>query len=486
MLLVSSFLSKTVVDVNRQSDGIRKKTAPLGEASSAVINVVKKQTKAPKTNEERQESFIRKIASVQPPDEGFVITEPPRDTVAESVPTTPKISSFLSFLEKTGHVFRVVPFAKSTLLGLVIFVVTLVVLSTVFARVTVQINPQQENNEFRDLNFVLDSDPNQPTNGSQKFIPAERLEFSRSVSVEKESTGKKNVEAKAYGKAKIYNRYGSASQALIQNTRFLTDSGALYRLAASVVVPGAQIKEGKVIPQSVDVQLVADKAGESGNKSGEINLTIPGFEGTPKHDGFYAVASQGFSGGLIGEARVATKGDLKGAQEEATKKIYDELRQEIVRKIPPDFKVIDPLKEIQITNLESPRENTPGDRFTIKVDARARVIVFRENDVTELLRKLIIKDGKNELVPGSLELDYQIRSVDFEKGRGEITIAGKTKTRAIIPTPELANLLTGKKEGSITEILKSRPEISSFKLTFFPPWLLSVPQDPTKVRFKIN
>lgn len=358
-----------------------------------------------------------------------------------------------------------------------------VLLSTVFARITITLKPRVDTITLQDTLILMDTSVSRFLS-EQKVIPAERLEFNKKVTDEFESTGREYIEEKARGKVRIYNRFSSSPQTLVEGTRFLTDSGALYRLSKSTVIPGAKVEEGKIIPESVEVELAADKAGEEGNLGGDFTLKIPGFKGTAKYEGFYASSSGGFSGGFKGEARVVSKEDLKKAEEQVTKRLYEELQQEMARKIPFDFKVMDALREIQVNKLEAPRLNIKTDKFSVGASGRGRLIIFRESDSVAVLKEAVLKDDKTrEYMDGSANLQYQIRSVDFEKGRAEAVVRGSLKAKAVVSEKELAEAIKNKKEGSMAEILKNRNELAAFSLAFFPPWLSKAPSNPLKIKF---
>ncbi len=361
-----------------------------------------------------------------------------------------------------------------------------VLLSTVFARITIKVKPNVENVEVKDIIAALDVSVSRPL-FPQKVVPAELLEFSRKKQGEFESTGREYIEDKARGKVKIFNSFSSSAQTLVEGTRFVTDSGALYRLIKTIAIPGAKIDEGKIIPEFIEAELVADKAGEEENVSREVGLKIPGFKGTAKYEGFYAKAPSGFSGGFKGDARVVSKDDLKKAEEQVSKEVFEELRQEILRKVPSDFKLLDALREIQITKLDAPRPGTRRDKFSVEAEARGRILIFRENDTLSLVKELVLNgDQTKEVVNNSARLGYEVRSVDFNKKKSEIVIRGGLNVKSVVPVEEIRGLIRGRKEGSILEVLKGRSELATFSVAFFPPWIFSAPDDPDKIRLVIQ
>lgn len=366
--------------------------------------------------------------------------------------------------------------------GGVSIVVLVVLLSTVFARLTVAVKPRVESVTFKDVSLAIDTSVARSL-VAERVVPAEFLEFSRKAAEDFESTGKEFIEDKARGKVAIYNHFSSSPQTLVEGTRFLAESGALFRLSKTIVIPGAKIEEGKIVPNSIEAEIVADKAGEESNIAGEIKLIIPGFKGTAKYESFYAVASAGFAGGFKGEARVVTKDDVKKAEEQVTKKVFDELKQEILRKAPPGFLLLDALREIQMVKVSSPRAGTRRDRFPVEAEARGRVLVFREGDSKNILKEFVLAGHfDKKVVEDSFRIEYRPRSIEYEKKRANLMVQGEVKTRAVVRKEDIAVLVAGKKEGSIVEVLKGRAELASFSVAFFPPWLFSAPKDTAKIR----
>ena len=320
-----------------------------------------------------------------------------------------------------------------------------------------------------------------------EHVSVNTLEFKKVFSAEFISSGREFVTEKARGRVLIYNGFSSSPQALVQNTRFLTDSGLLYRLAKATVIPGAKIENGKIVPQSVEVELAADQAGEDSNVPHEVTLRIPGFQGSPKYEGFYARAPAGFTGGFKGEASVVTAQDLKKSQEEVSKNAFDELQKDLLIKVPPDFKFLETMREIEILKVSAPRVNYQAEKFRVEVEARARAIVFREGDFLSLLAELILKDesGKKFMV-GSQKFNYYVRNIDFNKGRVEASLSGDIKASSMVNTESLGGEILGKKEGSLVEFLKGQGSLASFRISFFPPWTSRVPTSREKVKLVVE
>lgn len=360
-------------------------------------------------------------------------------------------------------------------------------LSTVFARLTVTVRPRVEEAAIMRVGILLDTSVSKVL-ATQKVVPTEVLHFSRAVTREFAASGKAQVEERARGKAMIYNAFNASPQPLVAGTRFETPAGVMYRIQKSVIVPGATIEQGKVAPQGIEAELVSDIAGDGANLSGSVSLRIPGFRGSPRYQGFYATAANGFGGGFRGETIVVMADDLKRAVEEVSKAAFEDVERDMARIVLPPLLLLKELREIEITKVTAPKIGSRATApFTVSAEAKGTAFAFREQDVIGLLASFALADNTgHEFVPGSARLSYDVRSINFEKGKAEVTIGGILKTKAKIPENELASLIAGKKEGSAGELFKKRAELAGFTFSLFPPWRSTIPADTAKIRFRVE
>ena len=373
---------------------------------------------------------------------------------------------------------------KGFAVGSVGLLAVIILLSTVFARATITVKPKVEALEVKDVSVVFDTSSPEVLS-KQKIIPAAKLELSKTVSDEFEATGTKTADFKAKGSVRIYNSFNTSPQTLIVRTRFLTDKGVLYRLPNEVVVPAAKREGTKLVAQFIEAEIVADVPGESGNISGEVKLLLPAFQGTPRYDGFYAIAPSGFSSGAHGERKVVTADDRKRASEAVTKRIYDELQKESTAKVPPDFTVVDELRSIDIVKVDVPSVDTVSDKFTASTDANARLIVFREDDVLSFLKGVTSgTDGNRDIIRDTVALTYTPRSGDYARGRADVILGGTVETRISIPEADIKEVIKGRGVSESRESLKSRADVTSSSVSVFPFWLFRIPTDVDKIRVR--
>jgi hypothetical protein len=135
------------------------------------------------------------------------------------------------------------------------------------------------------LNLEMTIDKNIQSSDTQtNKIPGQIISVQKEKEKEFDATGKKKIYEKARGIITVYNEWGSSSQILVASTRFLSKDGKLFRTVKTISVPGFKRIEGKDIPGTIDVEVVAAEAGEEYNIK-PTAFTIPGFEGSSKYAG---------------------------------------------------------------------------------------------------------------------------------------------------------------------------------------------------------
>lgn len=368
--------------------------------------------------------------------------------------------------------------AISVSVGLVSAVGMVVLLSTFFASTTVWVRPRFEDLAIReDLVVTIDAAAAE-ARIEDRVIPGEILTFTKRVEDAFPATGKKIVNERARGRVKIFNQFNSVPQRLIANTRFASDRGVIYRLVSAVTVPGAKIQEGKVVSQFVEGDLVADRSGAQANITGSITLHIPAYAGTSKYDGFFAIAERGFSGGFQGEANVAQKSDLAAAENAITKRVYESLQDDVQKKVPPGFRTIDALRQIEITKIEAPPEGSLGETFGLAAEATARVFIFRDMELLAVYQSAISPlTGVREFSKGVDALSLRAREVDFIKGRALLMGEGVLKSKLVVQPGALKSVLKGRTRQEMDRTLNAMPEISRSRFELFPPWSQRAPDE---------
>lgn len=318
-------------------------------------------------------------------------------------------------------------------------------------------------------------------------IPLQAVEVKKTKSGEFLATGEKEINEKARGFITVYNEYSSIPQTLVATTRFESPEGKIFRIMESVTIPGAKVEEAKIIPSSIEVEVVADQAGEDYN-IGPTDFTIPGFKGTPKFVGFYGQSKAPMSGGLTGKVKVASTEDVEKAEEGLIEELKSELRQALEEQIPDDLKIIeDGLKE-EITIISTVEPGTKTDKFTIEMKALTQALLYKEEDLRNLVDLNLISQVSDNKVPLSetQEIDWEEPMIDWVKGEALLSLNIEEEVAWQIDIQSLKEDLVGQSEVEVRKYLANQEEIEKAKVSFWPFWVKKIPSQEKKIEIIIE
>ena len=319
-------------------------------------------------------------------------------------------------------------------------------------------------------------------------IPAQIFQIETEDSRKFPTTGEKEVEEKAKGTIVVYNQYSSSEQTLVKTTRFLSENGKIFRLTETVIIPGASIDEGKIIPSSKEVTVEADEAGELYN-IGPSKFTIPGFEGTAKYTAFYGQSTEPMTGGAKGRMKVATKQDIEGATQIVSAELKNKVKDEFIKKIPRELKMLDNSQVLEVVESDSTLEaDEPGKEFTITVKVKAWGLAFKEEDVFSLAKENIKEKISQDkiLISSSIKVNYKNVKTDSAQGKSNFTAQVEAKTAWNINEDRLKKDLAGKDEIEVRKYLSSLAEIETAKVIFWPFWVTKIPTNKDKIKIIIK
>ena len=368
--------------------------------------------------------------------------------------------------------FRAVAGAATVVAGLGFLLPTFA-----FPRLTITVVPELETVPVRRLELIADTAAT-AIDASGRRIPGLLIEIDRKATGEYDATGTKFFQERAQGEVRLYNAFSSAPQSLIAQTRLQDQNGKVFRLRQGVTVPGAEVREGQIVPTSVAAEVVADASGAAYN-IGPTEFRIPGFRGTPKYQAFYARSEREFAGGFVGEARIVTSADLSRASEDITRRLVEGLKGELAGKVPPgeDFLAPDDGREIIVTAVEQPK---PGDRFSrfpVTASARGRLVVFSRAHLFDVLAALVVPPGALPARVAPQASRVETSSLRSGQGRGELRLSASGEL-AYWREPDIAELtdtLRSSTPRKAEAYLRGREEIGAFRVNRFPMWLWFIP-----------
>lgn len=327
---------------------------------------------------------------------------------------------------------------------------------------------------------------------SELTIPAKILEKEVIATNSFKATGTKNsssnVSQKSKGKVTIYNGYNNDPQSLVATTRVLSSDGKLFRLVKGVTVPGMSGSN----PGTVEVDVIADQPGEEYN-IGSSDFKIPGFEGTPKFDKFYAKSSSAMTGGGAGSSggiTVISQSDLDNAKKDSELKMKDQLEEEVKNEIGAKNILLSESSEKNILESASiGKLNEVTVNFDYKVKGKIKVIVFSEDNLKKLIGDTYNESNKGKEISdySLMKVNYGASSADFSSGILVIKVNVEIPLKNNTNWDDFKKNILGKNETEIKETLKEYPQIEKINIDFWPSFMSQkIPQYEKRVIISVE
>ena len=384
-----------------------------------------------------------------------------------------------NFLKKRIVVLSV---ASILILAFVVF------LTSGNARIEIKPKSQTLNTQFK----VTISSNFSSVDNSFKRIPGQLFTINKSVSGEFNATAEKDAAQKSRGTVTIYNEYGTLPQPLVATTRFeyLKDgkgTGLVFRTLQTVIIPGMKVENGVVTPGKINVEVVADKAGQAYNVSSGNFGVVAWREGgdTGRYAKIYGKSSDSMRGGILGKAKVVSEFDYNNAKDNLTEKIKKDI-QEALKTQSAGLELITDL-EPKIDSVESTAKiDDAADMFTMTVNSSIITLGYKKEDLMKLIADHVEKTTGLMIVPDKLELSYKDASVDpTDNTLGIIITIGGNAYAKIDKEGIVANLIN-RNELQIKDYLSSNKDIDSAKVILSPFWVKKIPKNKDKIDISLT
>lgn len=300
-----------------------------------------------------------------------------------------------------------------------------------------------------------------------------------------EAEGTEEVSSKASGRVTIYNAYGSETQNLVANTRFESSDGKIYRIQEKITIPGAKIEGGEIVPSSIDTIIYADKPGKEYNmESG--NFKIPGFEGSPRYEKFYAEIKTPVKGGFQGVLPIISEEKQSEMRKELELAIKDELFEKIRMQTPDEFIFYENALQINFVFDEN-ANSVENPKFTLReTGSLVAFLIPREELSNILVKKYLGEDFIGKVKIKKLDkLQFSLVSYDEKEKLIVFKIKGAAEFTWIIEEDKLKNALIARPK-EIEEVFKTFSSIDQASIVFKPFWWKFFPEKTSKISIEQN
>ncbi len=360
-------------------------------------------------------------------------------------------------------------------LGAVLGFTVALFLMDYFSAAVVLVTPRQE--------FVDVSSDLRASAAGAADLGLEVINFNEAAIRTSVVTNLKKVEEKAKGRVMIFNSFSSEAQLLVAGTRLEAPNGKIYRLQFALKVPGVKVNNGTIVPQGIETEVVADRAGEEYNL-GLSDFTIPGLKGTPKFDKFYARSKTEMTGGFVGTVPVVSDSDVK----KLTDEVQQEFSQIIQARIKSDLPegVFVPANSYEIlTNVDSvnPPVGSRGEQVTVKIAGTLSGLALKKKDVYKFLGKsyLGLKPEEEVDITNFDELSLEVLSKDFNGKTLNLNIKGRAHFVWRFDEEQLKKDLIEAHENR-KSVFGKYGAIERAQIDFRPFWWRIFPKDAVRVK----
>lgn len=372
------------------------------------------------------------------------------------------------------------------ILAVVFCLFAVFLLSSLFSTAEIKIYPKEDTIQL-DNSYTISKDP------TTSFVPLEIIQVEKTMSkiVEPDSEGE--VRMKATGKAFIYNEYSTSKQRLIVNTRLETPEGLIYRIKQSVDVPGFKMEGNKKIPGKIEVEIIADEAGEKFNmKVSDLkgDFTIPGLKDSKsKYEGFYGRLSSDITGGYVGLLKKISDEKKEVNKKELRDAISIGLIKEFSSNIPEGYIYFKDIKVIEFDETISGKvslENELSEKGILKV------MVFDEKKIAYYIASKSI-EGFDDTNIYPVFSDDIIASI---KGKTEkpwtedtltLNLIGQVRIIKNVNEQALKDFVKGMRKSTVGMLISSQfsDQIEKVSISLRPQWNLSLPKKAENIKVRV-
>lgn len=300
------------------------------------------------------------------------------------------------------------------------------------------------------------------------------------------ASGIEKVDEKATGSVTVYNEYSDKPVRLIKNTRFQAANGLIYRIPASVDVPGKTAAG----PGTIQVTVFADQTGDSYNLPPQDKLTLPGLKSSADmYEGVYARSTAPFTGGFSGDRPAVAPATLDAARSEVRSRL-NEKAQQLAATAPEGSIAFPGLANISFESLAPTQE--PGGGVRIHEKASVVMPVFPVEAFAQAIGQAVSANAEGQKmdirfspnITGAASTTLALG----EMGQKPLmfSLSGTGQLIWEVDAAALTQALAGKEESSFQPIIQGFPAVEEARARITPFWQKSFPRDPAKIRIEIQ
>lgn len=324
------------------------------------------------------------------------------------------------------------------------------------------------------------------------------------------TSGQKFEGKNASGSLTIFNTSGKAWP-LVEQTRFQTEDGLVYRIQQGVTVPAGSLSGAGTL----DVFVVADELdangliiGERGN-IGPSAFFLPGLSEENRKK-LYAESTTDFTGGETITHKMVSTEDLEGAkgkmEAELINSAEEELKKEVLKMNEENNMELELLVGEGSIKLGEPSVTIPEglegqmiEQFDVSGTISAKGIAYNHNELVNILRnrlKLSKSPEKKLLKIDTESISYRLIPIEEGADPTRQTITATIKGieqyelsedrengRRLIEN--IKNHIVGKSIEEAENYIQQLPAINKVEISSWPAWSPNIPSVPDNIKIEV-
>ncbi len=281
---------------------------------------------------------------------------------------------------------------------------------------------------------------------------------------------------KSHATIMVHNT-GALPQSLVATTRFLSESGVLFRAVNAVIVPAHGL---------VKAEIAADKLGADGDVL-PGKFTIPGLSAAQQKI-VYGESSASAHGGN-GKIGVVSQADIDKASEAVRKNLFEIGQNTLTAvKVPDGDELL--YTPVNIKVESSAKAGDKVDQFTVTVSGTMAFVAYPKASVfaaadREVQNKLPTPYHKMVFVNDAPIVSLQSIDVATKIAVLQIYREGKALLDARSAAFQSAQFI-GRSKQEIIDQIKTIKGVKDVQVTMFPMWLDRAPKVPERIQVEIS
>ena len=324
-------------------------------------------------------------------------------------------------------------------------------------------------------------------NFSECLIPGRIIEIEKTVAEKFSSSEIVTKETKAEGIIRVYNNYSLYPQAFVAETRFVSDSGKVFRTPERIIVPGKKLENGVWSPGFVDIGVIAAESGPDYDIP-PSTFSIPGLKGLPLYTFFYAKSFEPMRGGSKTQVYRVTEKDIRKAKEILSEKALQDAKNALLNELSEDWALIQELISSEIVEVSPLAEvGQELDSFVVQVKVKSKGLTFRKSGLNQFAKSYIVANIESdyEIVPQSLDIKYSFLLGEGESAELNLNLSAEIYSK--IDIESLKKQVLGKEPVEIKrDVLKNFSEINDVETKLRPFWIRKAPLDAKNIEVNLN